>query len=169
MTITERIAAAVKPILDEHARESRERIGQLERDINEARAHLEAARTTCERLTKQAPIREMPKNCDCTSPCKCLPKMPPQTQQDGPWCVIAVDRMPAKGADLGRLYPVVYEGPCADQWGEDGAHVVLSRRVADELRERLHRDAPAELDNMRVVTVAEWVAMYTRANGPVTT
>lgn len=145
MTITERIAAAVKPIIDDHYRESRERIGQLERDINEARAHLEVARTTCERLTKQAP----------------------QTQQDGPWCVIAVDRMPAKGTDLGKLYPVVYEGPCADQWGEDGAHVVLSRRVADELRERLHRDAPAELNNMRVVTVAEWVAIYTRANGPV--
>lgn len=147
MTITERIAAAVKPILDEHARESRERIGQLERDINEARAHLQTAKDVCERLTKQAP----------------------QTQQDGPWCVIAVDRMPAKGADLGKLYPVAYEGPCADQWGEDSAHVVLSRRVADELRERLHRDAPAELDNMRVVTVAEWVAIYTLANGPVTT
>lgn len=147
MTITERIAAAVKPILDEHTREARERIGQLERDINEARAHLQTAKEVCERLTKQAP----------------------QTQQDGPWCVIAVDRMPAKGADLGKLYPVVYEGPCADQWGEDSAHVTLSRRVADELRERLHRDAPAELDNMRVVTVAEWVAIYTRANGPVTT
>jgi hypothetical protein len=146
MTITERIAAAVKPIIDDHNRESRERIGQLERDIDEARAHLEVARTTCERLTKQAP----------------------QTQQDGPWCVIAVDRMPAQGDGLGRLYPVVYEGPCADQWGEDTAHVVLSRRVADDLRERLHRDAPAELDNMRVVSVTEWVAIYTRANGPVT-
>jgi hypothetical protein len=66
MTITERIAAAVKPIIDDHNRESRERIGQLERDINETRAHLEVARTTCERLTKQAP----------------------PTQQDGPWCVI---------------------------------------------------------------------------------
>jgi hypothetical protein len=75
--------------------------------------------------------------------------------------------MPAPRDGLGRLYPVVYEGPCADQWGEDTAHVMLSRRVADELRERLHRDAPAELAIMRVVSVVEWVTIYTRANGPV--
>lgn len=55
MTLTEQIATTIKPILDEHMRESRERIAQLERDINEARAHLEVARAACERLTKQAP------------------------------------------------------------------------------------------------------------------
>lgn len=53
MTLTDEVTRAIKPILDEHMRESRERIGQLERDINEARAHLEVARATCERLTKQ--------------------------------------------------------------------------------------------------------------------
>lgn len=145
MTFADEITKAVSPIIAEHMREARERIGHLERDINEARAHLQTAKEVCERLTKQAP----------------------QTQQDGPWCVVAVDRMTAKGADLGKLYPVVYEGPSADHWGEDSAHVMLSRRVADELRERLHREAPAELALMRVVTVAEWVAIYTRANGPV--
>lgn len=145
-TLADSINRAIKPIIEEHTRAARDANCALQRDLNEAHAHLKTAKEVCERLTKQAP----------------------QTQQDGPWCVIAVDRMPAQGDGLGRLYPVVYEGPNADQWGEDTAHVMLSRRVADELRERLHRDAPAELDNMRVVSVAEWVAIYTRANGPVT-
>jgi hypothetical protein len=57
MSLTEQIATTIKPILDEHMRESRECIAQLERDINEARAHLEVARAACERLTKQAPAQ----------------------------------------------------------------------------------------------------------------
>lgn len=146
MTITERIAAAVKPIIDDHNRESRERIGQLERDINEARAHLEVARTTCERLTKQAP----------------------QTQQDGPWCVVANGSIIRRGHEKKR-FPVVYEGPRSDDWGEDSGHVMLSRRVADETCSRLATEAPEDIEGFRVVTVAEWVAIYTRVNGPVTT
>jgi hypothetical protein len=60
MSLTEQIATTIKPILDEHMRESRERIAQLERDINEARAHLEVARAACERLTKQATQHDRP-------------------------------------------------------------------------------------------------------------
>lgn len=146
MTITERIAAAVKPILDEHARESRERIGQLERDINEARAHLQTAKDVCERLTKQAP----------------------QTQQDGPWCVVANGSIIRRGHEKKR-FPVVYEGPRSDDWGEDSGHVMLSRRVADEMCSRLATEAPEDIEGFRVVTVSEWVAIYTLANGPVTT
>lgn len=140
MTITERIAAAVKPIIDDHNRESRERIGQLERDINEARAHLEVARTTCERLTKQAP----------------------QTQQDGPWCIIGVTSVKGTSKRIG----VVYEG--RGGWCEDGGEMMLSRRVADEACNRIAREPVSDdVECLRVVTVAEWVAIYTRANGPV--
>lgn len=146
MTITERIAAAVKPIIDDHNRESRERIGQLERDINEARAHLQTAKEVCERLTKQAP----------------------QTQQDGPWCVVANGSIIRRGHEKKR-FPVVYEGPRSDDWGEDSGHVMLSRRVADETCSRLATEAPEDIEGFRVVTVAEWVAIYTRVNGPVTT
>jgi hypothetical protein len=199
MTLTEQIATTIKPILDEHMRESRERIAQLERDINEARTHLEVARATCERLTKQAPAQKPQRKwCADKSDTHFLKwvherlalrysenegtdymhrlremieapdAVTPQTQQDGPWCVIALDTLTHNGA-MKRVYPVAYEGPTPEHWGEDGAAIVLDRRVADELRERLYREAPQDLTNMRVVSVSEWVAVYKRARGEAAT
>ena len=142
MTITERIAAAVKPIIDDHNRESRERIGQLERDINEARAHLEVARTTCERLTKQAP----------------------QTQQDGPWCIIGITAV----GNTGRNITVVYNGDGAGSWPEDSGSIYVERSQAEhDVRALARRRENDEVECIRVATVAEFFAIYTRANGQV--
>lgn len=53
MTLTEQIASTIKPILDEHMREARERIARLERDINDARAHLEISVMTFQQVAAQ--------------------------------------------------------------------------------------------------------------------
>jgi hypothetical protein len=130
MTITERIAAAVKPIIDEHNRESRERIGQLERDINEARAHLEVARTTCERLTKQAP----------------------QTQQDGPWCIVGCTLVKSSGYYATEV-PVAFESVAAG-WSEDVALAFFERAGAEAVMAQWVPNS--EVFSIRVVPVVEW-------------
>lgn len=140
------IFKAIKPIIDEHTRIARDANCALQRDLNEAHAHLKTAKEVCERLTKQAS----------------------QTQQDGPWCVVANGSIIRRGHEKKR-FPVVYEGPRSDDWGEDSGHVMLSRRVADEMCSRLATEAPEDIEGFRVVTVSEWVAIYTRVNGPVTT
>jgi hypothetical protein len=146
MTITERIAAAVKPIIDDHNRESRERIGQLERDINEARAHLEVARTTCERLTKQTTQHDRPT----------------QAQQDGPWCIVGCTLV--KGASYyATEVPVAFESAAAG-WSEDVALAFFDRATAEKTT-----IAPSlDVFSARVVPVVEWHRIVRAHRGTVT-
>lgn len=123
-TLDAAIAKAIKPIIDEHTRIARDTNCALQRDLNEAHAHLKTAKEVCERLTKQAP----------------------QTQQDGPWCVIGE----AGGLRVARVAILCWQVAEARVFANVGDAEAAALAA---FKER------APVDHIQVVTVAEWSAM----------
>lgn len=124
------IFKAIKPIIDEHTRIARDANCALQRDLNEARAHLQTAKDVCERLTKQAP----------------------QTQQDGPWCIVGVTLVKGAGRFTSEV-PVAFES-AAVGWGEDCALAFSDRAAAETVMRQWTPNV--DVFSVRVVPVVEW-------------